>query len=77
MCFFTLSAVYFHVCYDSLSWSEGFPTFQAGRTSTLTTATLVCLIAEQGLLTEQDGTFLEKVKRAGPNKRAGWHILKK
>ena len=40
-------------------------------------STLVCLIAEQGLLREQDGIFLEKVKRAGPNKRAGWIILKK
>ena len=39
--------------------------------------TLVCLIAEQGLLREQDGIFLEKIKRAGPIKQAGWNILKK
>ena len=39
-------------------------------------ATLVYLIAEQDILREQDGNLLEKVKRAGPNKGAGWNILK-
>ena len=39
--------------------------------------TLVYLIAEQDILREQDGNFLEKVKGAGPNKQAGWNILKK
>ena len=38
--------------------------------------TLVYLIAEQDILREQDGNLLEKVKRAGPNKGAGWNILK-
>ena len=37
--------------------------------------TLVYLIAEQDILREQDGNLLEKVKRAGPNKGAGWNIL--
>ena len=40
------------------------------------TTTLVYLIAEQDILREQDGNLLEKVKRAGPNKGAGWNILK-
>ena len=35
------------------------------------TSTLVCQIAEQDILREQDGNFLEKVKRAEPNKGAG------
>ena len=39
--------------------------------------TLVYLIAEQDILREQDGIMLEKVKQAGPNKGAGWNILKK
>ena len=39
-------------------------------------STLVYLIAEQDILREQDGNLLEKVKRAGPNKGAGWNILK-
>ena len=36
--------------------------------------TLVYLIAEQDILREQDGIMLEKVKRAGPDKGAGWNI---
>ena len=40
-------------------------------------STLVYLIAEQDILREQDGIILEKIKRAGPNKGAGWNILQK
>ena len=35
-------------------------------------STLVCLIAEQGLIREQDGIFLRIAKGVGPNKRAGY-----
>ena len=38
-------------------------------------ATLVYLIAEQAVISEQDGSFLKIVKRAGHNKQAGWNIL--
>ena len=34
--------------------------------------TLACLIAEQGLIREQDGIFLRIAKGVGPNKRAGY-----
>ena len=34
--------------------------------------TLACLIAEQGLIREQDGIFLRIAKGAGSNKRAGY-----
>ena len=34
--------------------------------------TLACLIAEQGLMREQDGIFLRIAKGAGSNKRAGY-----
>ena len=37
--------------------------------------TLVYLIAEQAVISEQDGILQKKVKRAGYNKRAGWNIL--
>ena len=37
--------------------------------------TLVYLIAEQALISEQDGIFQKIVKRAGHNKQAGWNIL--
>ena len=36
------------------------------------TSTLACLIAEQGLIREQDGIFLRIAKGAGSNKRAGY-----
>ena len=35
-------------------------------------STLACLIAEQGLIREQDGIFLRIAKGVGPNKRAGY-----
>ena len=38
-------------------------------------STLVYLIAEQAVISEQDGILQKKVKRAGYNKRAGWNIL--
>ena len=37
--------------------------------------TLVYLIAEQAVISEQDGIFQKIVKRAGHNKQAGWNIL--
>ena len=37
--------------------------------------TLVYLIAEQAVISEQDGSFQIIVKRAGHNKQAGWNIL--
>ena len=37
--------------------------------------TLVYLIAEQAVISKQDGILQKKVKRAGYNKRAGWNIL--
>jgi len=39
--------------------------------------TLVYLIAEQDILREQDGNFLQKVMRAESNKGAGWKVSKK
>ena len=36
-------------------------------------STLVCLIAEQGLIREQDERFPKIVKRSGAIKRAGWN----
>ena len=33
------------------------------------------LIAEQAVISEQDGIFQKIVKRAGHNKQAGWNIL--
>ena len=39
--------------------------------------TLVYLIAEQAVISEQGGFFQEIVKQAGHNKRAGWSISKK
>ena len=38
-------------------------------------STLVYLIAEQAVISEQDGIFQKIVKRAGHNKQAGWNIL--
>ena len=32
-------------------------------------------LAEQAVISEQDGILQKKVKRAGYNKRAGWNIL--
>ena len=37
----------------------------------------VYLIAEQAVISEQDENLLKKVKRAGPNKQAGWKVLMK
>ena len=37
--------------------------------------TLVYLIAEQAVISEQDGSFQIIVKQAGHNKQAGWNIL--
>ena len=37
--------------------------------------TLVYLIAEQAVISKQDGSFQIIVKRAGHNKQAGWNIL--
>ena len=37
--------------------------------------TLVYLIAEQAVISEQDGIFQKIVKRAGHNKQAGWNIF--
>ena len=37
--------------------------------------TLVYLIAEQAVISEQDGIFQKIVKQAGHNKQAGWNIL--
>ena len=33
------------------------------------------LIAEQAVISEQDGIFQKIVKQAGHNKQAGWNIL--
>ena len=38
-------------------------------------STLVYLIAEQAVISEQDGIFQKIINRAGHNKRAGWNIL--
>ena len=37
--------------------------------------TLVYLIAEQAVISKQDGIFQKIVKQAGHNKQAGWNIL--
>ena len=37
--------------------------------------TLVYLIAEQAVISKQDGIFQKTVKQAGHNKQAGWNIL--
>ena len=39
--------------------------------------TLVYLIAEQAVISEQGEFFQEIVKQAGHNKQAGWSVLKK
>ena len=41
----------------------------------LTLCTLVYLIAEQAVISEQGGLLQKIVKRAGHNKGAGWNIL--
>ena len=45
------------------------------KLSKISLCTLVYLIAEQAVISEQDGIFQKIVKRAGHNKQAGWNIL--